>query len=63
MPPCTSAIVYLPAKDPKTVTESRRGLASAEGVKRLRVEGGCVVVQVESGNYAFETEHARPRIS
>ena len=57
VPPGTSAIVYLPAKDLKTVTEGRRGLASAEGVKRLRVEGGCVVVQVESGNYAFETEY------
>ena len=56
VPPGTSAVVYLPAKDLKTVTESRRGLASAEGVKRLRVEGGCVVVQVESGTTRSETE-------
>ncbi len=47
------AMVYLPAQNVEAVTESGRSLAGANGVKFLRVEGGRVVVDVQSGAYHF----------
>ena len=47
------AMVYLPAQNVEAVTESGRPLAEANGVKFLRVEGGRVVVDVQSGAYHF----------
>jgi alpha-L-rhamnosidase len=53
IPANTTATVYLPAQNVEAVTESGQPLAGADGVKFLRVEGGRVVVDVQSGAYHF----------
>ncbi len=53
IPANTTATVYLPAKDPKNVTENGKPVSKAKGVKFLRLEEGCAVFEVESGNYSF----------
>ena len=56
IPANTSATVFLPsraASDFSGITESGRPLASAKGVKLLRSENGCAVLEVESGSYHF----------
>jgi alpha-L-rhamnosidase len=47
IPPNTSALVTVPAKDPAAVTESGRP------VKYLRIEPGAAVYEVPSGTYTF----------
>jgi alpha-L-rhamnosidase len=47
IPPNTSALVTIPAKDPAAVTESGRP------VKYLRIEPGAAVYEVQSGTYTF----------
>jgi alpha-L-rhamnosidase len=49
IPPNTSALVTLPAKDPATVTESGRP------VKSLRTEPGAATYEVQSGSYTFRS--------
>ncbi len=55
IPANTTATVYLPAKDVKSVTESGQPVAQAEGIKFLRQENDQVVFQVGSGNYMFNS--------
>jgi alpha-L-rhamnosidase len=48
IPPNTSALVTIPAKDPAAVTES------GHSVKYLRIEpGGAATYEVPSGTYTF----------
>jgi len=47
IPPNTSALVTLPAKDAAAVTESGRP------VKPLRIEPGAAIYEVQSGAYTF----------
>ena len=49
IPPNTSALVTLPAKDAATVTESGRP------VKSLRIEPGGATYEVQSGAYTFRS--------
>ncbi|MCX6345986.1 MAG: family 78 glycoside hydrolase catalytic domain [Armatimonadetes bacterium] len=53
IPANTTATVYIPAKDPASVTESGKPAASAEGVKFMKMDGKCAVFEVGSGKYAF----------
>jgi alpha-L-rhamnosidase len=53
IPPNTSALVTLPAKDAATVTESGRPASAARGVKFLRIEPGVAIYEVASGAYTF----------
>ena len=53
IPPNTTATVYVPAKDAKSVTEAGQPAAEAEGVKFLRMEVGTAVYEVGSGSYLF----------
>ena len=53
IPPNTTATVYVPAKDSKSVTESGKQAAKAEGVKFLRMEKDRAVYEVSSGCYRF----------
>jgi len=55
IPANTSAVVYLPAENPKDVKESGRSLKSAEGVKVTGSEENKVIIQVESGRYEFSS--------
>jgi alpha-L-rhamnosidase len=53
IPPNTSALVTLPAKDAAAVTESGRPATAARGVKFLRIEPGVAIYEVQSGAYTF----------
>ena len=55
VPANTTATIYLPAKDVKSVRESGNTIDEAAGVKLLRVEGDRVVLAVESGSYVFKS--------
>ncbi|MDR2040866.1 MAG: alpha-rhamnosidase, partial [Tannerella sp.] len=55
--PCNStAIVYVPAKDRNTVTESGKSITSAEGVRFLETKGNYALYEVGSGDYVIESE-------
>ncbi|MDO8682056.1 MAG: glycoside hydrolase family 78 protein [Armatimonadota bacterium] len=54
IPANTTATVYIPASEAKTVTESGKPADKAIGVKFLRMEYGAAVYEVGSGNYAFK---------
>ncbi|MGE5610592.1 MAG: family 78 glycoside hydrolase catalytic domain [Bacillota bacterium] len=56
IPANTTATVYVPTRDPASVTESGTPAAGAEGLKFLRVESGAAVFSVESGTYRFVAE-------
>ena len=53
IPANTTATVYLPAKDIKSVTEGGKPVAQAEGVQFLRQENDRAILRVGSGNYVF----------
>jgi alpha-L-rhamnosidase len=55
IPPNTTALVTLPAKDAATVTESGRPTSAARGVKSLRTEPGAATYEVASGSYTFRS--------
>jgi len=55
IPVNTTATVYVPASRPEIVTESGKPAAKSEGVKFLRMESGCAVYEVVSGNYAVSS--------
>ena len=55
IPANTTATVYLPAADAKSVTESGRPLKKAKGVKLLGRQGDRVVIGIGSGTYRFAT--------
>jgi alpha-L-rhamnosidase len=55
IPPNTSALVTLPAKDAATVTESGHPAATARGVAFLRIEPGGATYEVQSGAYTFRS--------
>jgi len=54
VPPNTTATVYVPTLDPRSIRESGSRLARARGVKRLRNESGCAVLEVQPGRYTFK---------
>jgi alpha-L-rhamnosidase len=53
IPTNTTAVVYIPARDAASVTESGKPVAQADGVKLLSTEAGEVVLAVQSGSYHF----------
>ena len=55
IPPNTTALVTIPAKDAATVTESGHPASSARGVKFLRIEPGAAIYEVASGAYTFRS--------
>ena len=54
IPGNSSALVYIPAKDRKQITESNNNISKAHGVKYLRQEKEFFVYKVGSGNYKFK---------
>jgi len=54
IPPNTTATVFVPTSDPKSVKENG-GTKASEGVTFLRNEAGCSVFEVGSGTYKFES--------
>lgn len=55
IPANTTATVYVPAADVALVTESGKPVATAEGVRFIRMEDGVAVFMVGSGQYCFDT--------
>ena len=53
IPANTTATVYLPAKDVKSITENSRALAHVAGVKSAKLETKRVVLEIGSGDYHF----------
>ncbi len=56
--PCNStAIVYVPTKQPKSITESNRKINNVNGVKFLKNEGNYAIFEVGSGTYNFVSKY------
>ncbi len=53
IPVNSTATVYVPASDINNVTEGGSAVALAKGVRLLRMEGSCAVLEVQSGEYRF----------
>jgi alpha-L-rhamnosidase len=57
VPPNTTATVYLPTSDPKSIKEGNVPLPEAQGVRLLREdEKGRAVLEVQPGQYTFEAK-------
>ena len=56
IPPNTTAMVHVPAKDVTAVKEGRNPASEAEGVRFVRMENGTAVFAVEPGKYQFRSE-------
>ncbi|HEU4903648.1 MAG TPA: family 78 glycoside hydrolase catalytic domain, partial [Flavisolibacter sp.] len=56
IPGNTAATVYVPANAVDDVKESGQPVSKAEGLVFLRMENGCAVLQVGSGQYSFTTD-------
>jgi len=55
IPPNTTALVYVPAKDESGVTESGKPASKADGVKFLRMESNTAAYAVGAGTYQFQS--------
>jgi len=55
VPPNTAATLYLPTTYPKSVKEGGQPLGTVRGVRRLRDETGHSVLEIQPGQYVFET--------
>jgi alpha-L-rhamnosidase len=53
IPANTTATVYLPAKDIKSITENGRGLTKITGVNSFKMEADRAVLEIGSGDYHF----------
>ena len=53
IPANTTALIYVPAASPDSVTESGTAASKARGVTFVRAEGGAAVYEVGSGTYRF----------
>ena len=60
IPANTTATIYFPAVQAKTITESGIALKKVKGAKLLRKEGDTVVVRVTSGKYQFAARLLKP---
>ena len=55
IPPNTSAMVFVPAKNASDVTESGRPAGDAEGVRFLALDSGAAIYKTSSGEYSFSS--------
>ena len=58
VPPNTTATLFLPTTDEKTVTESGKPLADAPGLKPKGTEAGHAVIELTPGRYEFKSSLA-----
>jgi alpha-L-rhamnosidase len=56
VPANTSATVYVPAKDLSSVSEGGKPLARTAGIKSVKMEANCAVIEVGSGDYSFSSQ-------
>ena len=55
VPPNSTATVYVPTSNAGSVKEGGHPLAKVRDAKFLRMENGCAVLELESGNYVFSS--------
>jgi alpha-L-rhamnosidase len=55
IPANTTATIYVPTSDPKSVTETGKPIAEVEGIKAVGTEGNAAVFTVGSGQYTIES--------
>lgn len=60
IPANTTATLFVPTVQSGVVLESGMDIATAEGVRALREEGGSMVLEVGSGTYEFTSGIRRP---
>jgi len=63
VPPNTHATVRLPRATLASVTEGGRGLAGTAGISTSTQSGDAVVIELGSGDYAFEYPYSMPATS
>ena len=56
IPANTTATLYLPATSLKQVSEGGKPLQKGIGIKNLGLKDGCLTLELQSGNYAFEVK-------
>ena len=54
VPGNSHAIIYVPARSEKDVTESDRVAASSEGIRFIKMENNTAVFEIKSGAYSFK---------
>ena len=54
VPPNTTAMVYVPAKTVKAITESGKNISKTDGINLMGEENGSVILKVGSGSYLFK---------
>ncbi|MGD2095733.1 MAG: family 78 glycoside hydrolase catalytic domain [Phycisphaerales bacterium] len=54
VPPNTTATLYLPTKNPKSIKEGNTPLAEAYGIKHLRNTKEHSILEIQPGHYNFE---------
>ncbi len=58
VPPNTTATLYLPTADEKTVTESNQPLTQAKGLTPLSAQPGQLTLELQPGSYEFKSSLA-----
>ncbi len=58
VPPNTTATLYLPTTTDKTIAEDGRPLAEAKGLRHVRTEEGCAIIELVAGRYEFRSSLA-----
>ena len=53
IPPNTTAKIYIPAQDRKTVTEGGHPAEQSSGVRFIAIESGRAIYEIGSGEYSF----------
>lgn len=56
VPGNTQAMIYIPAVEADKIRESGKEVSEAEGVRFIKMEEGRAILQIGSGNYAFESQ-------
>jgi alpha-L-rhamnosidase len=53
VPGNTTAVVYIPARSADEIKEGKQSASKADGVKFIKMENGCAVFEIGSGQYDF----------
>jgi alpha-L-rhamnosidase len=56
IPGNTTATIYIPANDPKNISEGGKKIEKVKEIKFLKMENGCGVFQLSTGNYHFRSD-------
>jgi alpha-L-rhamnosidase len=57
IPPNSSALVYVPAKNIDEVTEGGKKISAIKDIKPVKMHGGRAVLSIGSGDYDFEVKY------